>query len=583
MTGVGHQTMCGIFVSLADDNITNKKKALNIESLRLLGHRGPDTQMYNNHGRLFMGHTRLEIIDHNPASNQPYESSCGRYVVVFNGEIYNYRELSRLYLRDLALRTQSDTEVIVELWRIFGARMLRMLDGMFAIVVLDRLHETVTVARDIFGIKPMYRYSDGRQLIFSSEIRPILNHIERVRENKNVISHFLFYGLYDHTEQTFFNDIFSCKPAHATSYSLVDSRLLSDISFFEPSDLNHKPVRFFSPTDALHELTEILDECVTTSTIADAPIGVNISGGVDSSLLYSLLSTSEHDLPGLNMSFPKTLDEAYINTSSLGYKYHRVGITHIDIIEHLKDVARHQSQPFGGACVVAYSVLYSYAKELGIRVTLDGNGLDEMFLGYTKYRSTNIPIHSAYHDGTSSRVAHILGPNMPSPDSLEFHPLSIEGFSPVRNEAMNDLFYKKIPRGLRFNDHVSMQHSIELRVPFLRKRLLEFSVTLPDQFLMSGSVGKLPIRRVLGAFTGNSVHAFAPKASVQSPQTEWLHNELLPLVNETVLNSRFFDRGWVNPSVALQAIRSQQAFSKGNSFFVWQMINLELMAQMFLD
>jgi len=453
---------------------------------------------------------------------------------------------------------------------------------MFAIAVLDTYCNDITVVRDIFGIKPLYRYCGEREIIFSSEIRAIFPYIRCLQENKEVISHYLHYGLYDHTEDTFFSDIQSCQPGLASTYSLGDCRILGEKLFFNIEEIEIGGKRKFCPKEAEHDLKALLQHCVDSSAIAEVPIGANISGGIDSSLLYCMLNKTVGNPPALNMSFPGTLDSSYIDNSSLGFDYRRILIDVPNILGHMKDVVRHQTQPFGGLCVVAYSILYSYASRLGIRVSLDANGLDEMFLGYIKYGSVD-KITNMHHDGTKLSLENVLSADMPPPDIVRPKDILIPGLSNVRLESLKDLFHAKVPRALRFNDHVSMQHSIELRVPFLRRQLLEFSLTLPDDFLMSNDLGKVPIRRLLSQETGNHSHAFAKKASVQSPQTKWLDSDLRDFMESTVLNSGLFDRGWVNPDTVISAITSRISIAQNNSFFIWQLINLELMAQAFLD
>jgi len=575
--------MCGIFVSLSDDNLSPDQQKLNKSSLDLLSHRGPDSSNFLNYERLFLGHTRLEVVDHDHNSNQPFTTLCQRYTIVFNGEIYNYRALARQYLSSFTFKTRSDTEVVAELWSELGPRCLDQLDGMFSLVILDRWKRTVTTARDMFGIKPLFFYSSGGFLIFSSEIRAILPHLPHVRANREIISHYLHYGLYDHTDYTFIQSILSVRPASVNTYSLDSSRFLGSYSFYDPTSLSPTRSSTHSPESILTELSELLRDCAISASVADVPTGANVSGGVDSSLLYYYLNTKSNKLPAFNVNFPSSLDAAYIDSFCLGFQYCRITIDQRTILEHLKDVVRHQTQPFGGIFVVAYSALYSSLREQGIRVSMDANGLDEMFLGYNKYLSADLIAQKSHHDGTIGILPNVLSRDMPSPDSLQYKPLNIDGFSLARNQALNDLFLEKVPRALRFNDHSSMQHSVELRVPFLRKSILEYSLTLPDAALMNSEFGKLPIRQILAQYTCNYQHAFSLKASIQTPQTQWLTNDLKRLVTSTVCNARFFDRGWVSPDVVIDALNGNLAIKHNNSFFIWQLVNLELFAQQFLD
>jgi asparagine synthase (glutamine-hydrolysing) len=277
------------------------------------------------------------------------------------------------------------------------------------------------------------------------------------------------------------------------------------------------------------------------------------------------------------------------------------------ISAYLDATVRAQAEPFGGVFVCGYNALYEAACKEGVTVLLDGNGVDESFLGYKRYHQ--IYALSAEDDAELARRCRefesfwgqaprklVPGASIDGTDGLRPGALSAElkdaellhiptlsGFKdPVRRAAAEDLLYAKIPRGLRFNDRVSMAHSRELRVPYLDHRLVEFAFGVPSHLLLNERGGKALFRDVLARYAPASV-AYARKRSVQSPQREWLAEGWRPMVESILGSERFAGRGWVDPSAAKKAYAEYLGGAQENSFFIWQWLNLELWARAYLD
>jgi asparagine synthase (glutamine-hydrolysing) len=245
-----------------------------------------------------------------------------------------------------------------------------------------------------------------------------------------------------------------------------------------------------------------------------------------------------------------------------------------------------QAEPFGGVTVAGYDYLYAEAEQSGITVLLDGNGVDEVFLGYSKYlRDVGAAAAAGRRpaiDGTDGLMPSAIGPMLATgartrPPAVA--PVLDDG---VKRAAALDLLSEKIPRGLRFNDRMSMARSRELRVPFLDHRLVEFGFAVPTTEHLAGGFTKSLFREIAEAWVPAEV-ARAPKRSVQSPQREWLAGAWRPLVEDLLGSKSLAARGWIDPSAARRAFAAYCAGPKENSFFVWQWLTLELWARRFLD
>ena len=281
------------------------------------------------------------------------------------------------------------------------------------------------------------------------------------------------------------------------------------------------------------------------------------------------------------------LDRFY-DIQKFKFKRKYIDYDHKSFVAHAREVIRHQGQPFTGLFTVAYSLLYQQSGFDGFKVHLDGNGLDEIFLGYDKYFKsqdltsnnsisgelyTNHDFYSKYLFSTKS----CLGTN----EIFAKFPEE-ENFS--RRLSLIDLFYLKIPRVLRFNDHVSMQHSCELRVPFLDHRLLDFSYSLPNDLLMNNEkkIGKLIIRNLLSKYIGNEF-TYSKKRYIQTNQTQLLFNQLYELLKNTLINDRFFSRNIVNPNKFIEHFNNLKEKDVQNSFYLWRLLSYEWWCQQFID
>ena len=586
--------MCGIIIGLLRQN---SREAQIAKALDQLKHRGPDAQAgeYFLDRRFFLGHTRLKVIDLTDQANQPLSSGDNRYRIVFNGEIYNYKELAAELHNEYQTKTKSDTEIILPLYNKYGAEMLSKLRGMFSLCILDTIRGELFVARDRFGIKPLYYVETSSGIYLASEIPPLLDILQKSQPDLGVIRNFVETGLYDFGERTFFERV---KRFPAGHYAYLDHEKTS----VEPKkwyDLleNIQDNSRREPRELIELFKHQCAEAVRFHMVADVEVGINLSGGVDSSLLAFFASKESGDLQSFTQDWP-AYSEAYwvkIMTESLGIRSNFVHVNAGMVQSAIEKVVKFQSEPFGGFPVIGYHYLYQEAVKNNITVLLDGNGLDESFLGYDKYRRVhqncmpnvkgqinNVCDGVSAIDGTMHmNNSEILGPELK--DVTSYKPITQKPFeSDAKNAAYNDLVQTKIPRGLRFNDRASMMHSRELRVPFLDHNLVELGFSFPIDLLIGETGTKEIVRKAaMGCISKNL--SMAPKRSVQSPQREWLAGEMKDFVLSVIESKSFSSRMWFNKDTVKREYKNYQNSDRKNSFHVWQWVNLELWAREFLD
>lgn len=574
------ENMCGL---LGISNFSRFQSSA-LHGLALLNHRGPDASNYHVISDFFLGHTRLNIIDDDINSNQPFTSKCGNYTIIFNGEIYNYKALASEHLSSHSFVTKSDTEVLVELWAKYQLRCLELFDGMFSFAVYSKISNTITIARDIFGIKPLY-YSSS-PFAFSSEIRPLQSLFGSLSLDNKSISRYLYFGLYESHESCFFEQISSLLPGTTLTYDLSTGSCQTS-SYFEPIEFATSISPFTgSFDDACSILHHQLNTCLSSCIPDNRDFFLNLSGGIDSSLTNFLVSEipSTRFPISLSQVFAGTYDANILSSYQSSSNNHLFNITEPVLFTYFKDVLLHQELPFGGFPVIGYAPLYDYASSNGYKVGIDANGLDEFFLGYDKYLgSPSLESLYKHTDGTTGLMHAAINTQF----LLEFPPSSSKltsidnSLSAPKLLSLNDIFVGKLPRALRFNDRVSMQFSIELRVPYIRRSLLEFALSLPDSFLFDAKLGKLPIRKLLSHYTCDTPNPYAPKSYIQSPQSNWLTQELAVFTRSILLSESFLSRPWIDADFIHDFVSNSLNIERRNSFFIWQWLNLELWARSF--
>lgn len=551
-----------------------------------LRHRGPDAEgsYVNEDATIALGHTRLSIIDLHETANQPFISGNGRYVIVFNGEIYNFKlikqELHEKY--GLTFRTNSDTEVLAESFSIWGVDMLPKLSGMFAIAILDKDTNKVYLFRDRVGKKPIFYFKSERLFAFASEIKALLQHPEMRRQVKvdlTTVTSFLHLG-YIPEPKTIYSNIYKFPAGH---YGEVDSNLnFHTKPYWRLQDQVHQ-TKLSSPKEAKDKLKLLLDQSVQSRLLSDVPLGSFLSGGTDSSLISAIASKHvSGSLRTFSIGFHESkFDESkyavsvarHLNTLHTEYK-----LGHREAIDLMESYLEHFDEPFADTSAIPTMLVSKLARK-EVTVALTGDGGDELFQGYGSYVWAN-RLESARWNffkrplrivlkGTNQsrfhRIADLLEPV--KDEGLRSHIFSQEQYFFSQNEIQNQLlkdrsdfvefnytdapeFSEELSPGEKQSlfdlqyylkddllvkvDRASMLYSLECRCPFLDHSIIEFALSIDEHLKIKNGTGKWMLKELLKDYLPTEL-VNRPKWGFSVPLANWLKGELSYLM-ENFLN-----------------------------------------------
>lgn len=525
---------------------------------------------------LTLGHTRLSIIDLTSGGHQPMTSLCGRYTIIFNGEIYNYKEIrDELIECGFVFQTESDTEVLLTAWKVWGLDCLSRLTGMFVFVVYDRFQGKLYCVRDPFGIKPFYYFYNSECFYFGSEIPAI--HImsgRKLTPNYQTGYDYLVSGIYDKSCSTFFDGVKQLLPGHVLQFKIGDMQSFSISRWFWPSIEDSSELSY---DDAVEKLRSIFLDSIRLHLRSDVPVGAALSGGLDSSAIVCAMRYIDPMIPIHTFSFVDRnspfSEEQWIDivNSSVGATAHKILLTHDNLISDIDDLISSQGEPFGSTSIYAQYCVYRHAKRCGVTVTLDGQGADELFAGYSGYPaqrmlsmfSTGQPLNAlkfllAWRRWPgryiSAPIKQIISPLVP----LNMRGLArkLNGRDPfpswinenfVRATAIDSMLqqresYSEVPRGrhlvhalrsalsgyglnelLRHGDRNSMRWSVESRVPFLNPNIAHFVLSLPEEYLISNDgETKHILRAAMQGIVPEQILMRRDKIGFESPEKKWL-------------------------------------------------------------
>jgi asparagine synthase (glutamine-hydrolysing) len=549
-------------------------------------HRGPDGNgtWSDPSGLCHLGHNRLAIIDLSPAGRQPMASADGRWHIAFNGEVYNYLEL-RDELSTYPFQTRTDTEVVLAAWARWSESCLDRFIGMFAFLLWDAYDRRLFAVRDRFGVKPLYwAEAPGGELLFASEIKALQAAGAGLEPDDASWATYLTDGASDHGEETFWKGVRSIPPGHRLIWHDGRVRIASWYSLPERvgPECDVRP-----ETVVAEEYRALLEESVRLRFRADVPVGINLSGGLDSSTLLGVVRAvqgPESDVKAFTfVTGHPAYDELPWVRQTLGRTRHPSIVAELapgEVPVLAESVAAHQDEPFGGLPTLAYARLFEVARAAGVVVLLDGQGMDEQWAGYDYYVAAASGASAPMVQGARSPITR--------PDCLlpEFRALA-RPFSPtrpfggdgLRNLQWRDLRYAKLPRALRFSDRVSMRASTELREPFLDHRLVELALRQPPERKLRDGQTKWMLRRITETLLPEGV-VEAPKRPLQTPQREWLRGPLKNWASERI-EAALSQRGgaWLDEKAVRTTWRDYVDYGSDNSFFVWQWVNLGLCSE----
>lgn len=627
--------MCGLFgyhliSPVADRSALN---ACLVEAQAASRHRGPDDRglesfsipQSNDHPpyELTLGHTRLSIIDLTSGGHQPMHSGDGRFVIVFNGEIYNYRELRQeLKAVGYSFRSDSDTEVLLAAWAQWGIDGLKRLTGMFTFVVYDRKVQTLTMVRDPFGIKPFFYSMTDEGFGFASEIQALtaLLPIKPTLDWQRAYD-YLVHGDYDSQSSTLMHGVFHLAPGHLIELDLSTAELGEPKRWWKPNIEERSDLSLSQATEMVRE--RFLDN-IRLHLRSDVPLGAALSGGVDSSAVVCAMRHLEPSLPIHTFSFiasgSDVNEEHWVDrvNAHVGAIPHKVHVTSQELASDLDDMIKSQGEPFGSTSIYAQYRVFKLAKDHGITVTLDGQGADEMLAGYKGYpgqrmrslietgriqeawnflgewskwpgRSKKLGLKTLLGQMTEGRLYTVmrrLNGDEHCPSWLNERELRNNGVSlsyPTKTPELTmkgrrvvaELAASLSQRGLnallRHGDRNSMRFSIESRVPFLTTDLAELLLSLPEQYLIApNGETKHVFRAAMRGIVPDDVLDRRDKIGFETPELAWL----LSMADDV--------REWLNDDLEIPFLNQKEilrefdliiAGEKKFSWQVWRWIN----------
>ncbi|PYV94279.1 MAG: asparagine synthase (glutamine-hydrolyzing) [Acidobacteria bacterium] len=598
-------------------------------------HRGPDDDGFFVEGNVGLAMRRLSIIDIR-TGQQPISNEDESLWIVYNGEIYNHRELrSKLEARGHCYRTKSDTETIVHLYEEYGSECVQHLRGMFAFAIWDRRSRRLFIARDRLGIKPLYYFYDGKKFIFGSEIKAILAHPGIKAEfDQSTLAEYLAFGYIAGTE-TLFTGIRKLLPGNRLE--IDDSGEIKIESYWDLSvraDSGSHPRTHYVKT-----YRELLEECVASHLMSDVPLGVFLSGGLDSSAVAALTSKIRGEqIETFSVGYG---EEAYSElpyarevAQHIGSLHHEVQLRRHEFFESLPKLIWHEDEPIVWPSSVSLYFVARLARDR-VTVVLTGEGSDETLAGYTRYAWTlqNSRMDRVYRSAVPSALRQLVrrgisaGPLGSSlhrklehtvlvRDGASWASLSFHNFYSAFSEATDlltasahatagdayrgsmqhwehspgDLLHRLLYTDIKTylvellmkQDQMSMAASIESRVPFLDHVLVEFAATIPAEFSVHGLAGKHILKTAVEDLLPKSI-VHRQKMGFPTPWASWLSGSHLDQLESMLLEPRTTARGLFKREVIQRLFAEHRAQRRDHGNRIWRLLNLEIWMRVLLD
>ena len=596
--------MCGIAGIITSSPGSSQKAAVE-KMTSCLSHRGPDGNALwqNANGAATLGHNRLAIIDLSPAGAQPMHY-LERYTIVHNGEVYNYQELrSELSAYGYLFSSQSDTEVILAAYDRWKEECLQRFDGMFAFAIWDEKEQKLFAARDRFGEKPFYYSYDGpgNVLYFASEIKALRQHAPAAI-NGNLLLQYLATGVSSAADQsqTFYKHIAKLPQRHYLLFSPFDDHSVPDIQPY--FDLDKQDVATISAENAVQQFREMFFDSVQKRLRSDVEVGTSLSGGLDSSSIAAAIALKGVQVhKAFTASFPLfEKDETAFAASVAGkfnLKHFIVSPSPDDFVSDLQQFVNQHDEPVSSTSVFAQYKVYQLAKQHGVKVVLDGQGADEVLGGYSKYVQWYLQeLFNTNKGRFGKEVASFdrrfgfkqkLAAKLPGWTAIQLekkalrkqrqsflHPGFVEEnlsresvYKPVVSK-LNDILYFDVFGGgleelLRNADRNAMAHGIEVRLPFLDHKLVQFAFSLPASFKMNDGYGKYLLRRAMDDMLPNEITWRKDKVGFEPPQKTWMaHPRLQELVHEA--KKKLVDQHILRPIVLDRPVEPKAAHEADN-------------------
>jgi asparagine synthase (glutamine-hydrolysing) len=587
-------------------------------------HRGPDDEgVYIGDG-VALGQRRLSIIDLE-GGHQPLSNEDGTVWIVFNGEIYNYRELRRqLEQRGHVFRTDSDTETIVHLYEDHGPRCVDRLRGMFAFAIWDERKHQLLLGRDRIGIKPLYYAERGHELVFASELKPILQlaHVPRAIDWR--AAHHLFTFLSTPSASSIVDGISKLEPAQTAVASRANPKLCIKTYW----DVRFQPNEAASEGELVEELRALLKESVALHQVSDVPVGAFLSGGIDSSAVVALMA--QPGLKTFSIGFAESAFDELQHARRVAAAFntdHYDLVLKPNVVQIVEDLTWYLDEPFGDTSAIPTFMVSKLAAG-HVKVVLSGDGGDELFAGYDKYlveqrerRLDRIPRPLRSLAGAVGGVMPegMIGRRFLRHMALDGPRRYLDASAMFRTDEMRRLFQPEaFQRLLRHDplseslaalhgygedwlaavqyrdlhtylpldiltkvDRATMAHSLEARPPLLDHRLVEFAATVPAAYRLRSGTTKYLFKQAMRGILPDAI-IDRPKHGFAVPIATWLRNDLAGFSRDLLLSGACRQRGFFD-AAGVERLLALNARGRDLDLQLWTMVSFELWCQRFLD
>lgn len=576
--------MCGIIgYKLLDSSSIDQKTSLK-GALSQLSRRGPDSSGSYFHDKIGLGHTRLSIIDTSSNASQPMTDLSGRFTLIFNGEIYNYLELKAL-LGNIELKSTSDTEVLLHLLIQEGSACLPKLNGFFALAFYDQEEDQLLIARDRIGIKPLHYFQSDKLLVFGSEMKALMQFQIPRKLNQQALYWYLKLNYLPST-LSMLEGFHKLEPGH---FFTIKKNAVKKEAYWSLSQ--KVPTSNLSYDSAKSTLVELLDQSVEKRLIADVPLGSFLSGGTDSSAIVALTSNHRKDLSTFSIGYKDNpfFDEtsyAELVAKKFNTNHTTFSLTNDDLLADLEDIIEYIDEPFADSSAIPTYILSKHVSK-HIKVALSGDGADELFGGYYKHMALNKslsvsaqnsllksfnPLIKTLPQSRSGKWSNLFRRMIRYGSMLQVDPAERYWFlasltndplpflkEPLDQSKADNLKSRLISDNPDLNEYLdtdlrvllpgdmltkvdlmSMANSLEVRVPFLDKDVVQFARSLPADFKVKGSERKRIVQDAFKHILPKEIYHRAKKG-FEVPLLQWMQNELREELDRVLFNRDYLE------------------------------------------
>jgi len=629
--------MCGIL-----GIVSVESKFLDVEILDSISHRGPDYQHYFKEQSVYLGHTRLSIQDLSENGNQPMYSADGRYVIVFNGEIYNHAEIRSTFLSDVNFKSTGDTETILYAYISLGEKVFDILNGIFAFSIFDRKSKELIIARDHFGVKPIYIYSDTERLMFSSEMKSFLGmNIQREIDYPGIFNYLTF--LWSPGSTTAMSNVKKVSPGSFIKLNIENWHIREEVKFVKPEFSGLYTVK--SELELIDELDELLNAAVKRQMLSDVPVGFFLSGGLDSTLLVAIAKKLNPDVryPCFTIDVVSWsskqedfVNDLYYAEKAANYLDVELNVVKadIDIPQDFDRMIWHLDEPQADAAPFNVLKIAELAKLKNIKVLIGGTGGDDIFSGYRRHQALGyeqlieripvvlrrllkatlafLPNRSAkvrrlkkvlkyidcsedtrlkgYFQWLSTAEVYNLFTYSNKLKLREYDPTQFfDNCSkeiPKETNLLNKMLYWElnsflVDHNLNFTDKMGMAVGVEIRVPYLDLEVVSYSQKLHPDLKLKGNETKYILKKVAERYLPKEI-IYRPKTGFGAPVRQWITHDLAAMIESRLSPERLLRRGIFDPIKVWELIEANKAGKVDASYSIWALLAIESWMTQFL-